>query len=96
MGRSIAWPWSARPKTMWPFGLAELAGPDLLEFDLPDLAVERFAVERVDPEDRVRLLVPLESPFRWTLSFAGLVATPALRPITGADQARFARRGVLT
>ena len=41
------------------FGLAELAGPDLLEFDLPDLAVERFAVERVDPEDRVRLLVPL-------------------------------------
>lgn len=41
------------------FGLAELDALDLLELDLPDLAVERFAVERVDPEDRVRLLVPL-------------------------------------
>ena len=41
------------------FGLAELDGLDLLELDLADLAVARFAVERGDPEDRVRLVVPL-------------------------------------
>ncbi len=41
------------------FGVAELDPLDLPELDLPDLAVERFAVGRVDPEDRVRLLLPL-------------------------------------
>jgi hypothetical protein len=41
------------------FGLAEPDALDLAELGLPDLAVGRFVAERVDPEDRVRLLVPL-------------------------------------
>jgi hypothetical protein len=41
------------------FGLAELDALDLRGLEFPDLAVEPFVAERVDPEDRVRLLVPL-------------------------------------